>query len=398
MFELGLDKYRELQVLAECPTTYVPPLFFTRYRRAFLPPYFADTAEKISEKTTVNFTQLWGWEWERLMKSLKIPEELGDVSSYTGGPGRKGNLAGASSRVAEVFKSGFLRCVAWFHLQRLLSKEDFIEYSMKVCPIDLSLWDIKTGAPPEWWPRSDPQAKEISTLAEWDQCSQLPGLRLEGRQMLAAEGAVIPATEAIRSYFSLLPFAYSIRGPVEDVCARIHRRLKQSLWMKYPISEHLITIFDGPDLDQWIPLYDPSEMIGGVEVYPLVAGVRLLHINTWQHWRGMHPPFFPTFHLLMKDGSVTHDAEGWFYEGGGHRVFEGHDWRIGSLERTHDNEYELTGQYAVVDPDWLNSYLEQSGLRLAHALRVSVMQRNREYEDPKEFHNCRLLNLGSVVT
>jgi hypothetical protein len=182
------------------------------------------------------------------------------------------------------------------------------------------------------------------------------------------------------------------------VCARIHRHLKQSLWMKYPISEHLITIFDGPDLDQWIPLYDPSEIIGGVEVYPLIAGVRLLHINTWQYWRGMHPPFFPTLHLLMKGGSVTHNAEGWFYEGTGHRVFEGHDWRIGSLERTHDNEYELTGQYVLVDPDWLNSYLEQSGLRLAHALRVSVMQRNREYEDPKEFHNCRLLNLGSVVT
>jgi len=34
--------------------------------------------------------------------------------------------------------------------------------------------------------------------------------------------------------------------------------------MKYPISEHLITIFDGPDLDQWIPLYDPSEKLAAL--------------------------------------------------------------------------------------------------------------------------------------
>lgn len=331
MFKLGLDKYRELQVLAECPATYVPPLFFTRYRRAFLPSYFADIAERISEETRVNFTQLWGWECERLMKSLGIPEETGDVSSYAGGPGRKGNLAGASSKVAEVFKSGFLRCIAWFHLQRLLSEKDFVEYSMKVCPIDLSLWEIKTGAPPDWWPHSDPQMKEVSTLAEWNQCSQLPELRVNGRQMLAAEGAIVPATQAIRSYFSLLPFGYSIQGPVGDVCNKIHRQLKQKVWMKYPGSDNPITVFDGPGLDVWIPLYDPGEMIDGVEVHPLVAGVRFLNINTWQFWRGMHPPFFPTFNLFVKGGSVAHDAEGWFYESPGHRLFEGHDWRIGSL-------------------------------------------------------------------
>ena len=398
MFDLGVDKYGDLQVLAECSSTYTPSLFFTRYRRAFIPSYFADTAEKISEKTKVNFTQLWGWECERLMKSLTISEEVGDVSSYTGGPGRKGNLYGASSRVAEVFKSSFLRCIAWFYVQRLLPKEEFIEYSMSVCPIDLSLWDIATGAAPDWWPRSDHQPKEISTLAEWDQCAHLAERRVNGSQMLAAEGAVIPATQGIRSYFSLLPFAYSVRGPIGEVCTRIHRSLKQSLWMKYPLAPHLITTFDGPNLDQWIPLFDPSETIGGVEVYPLIAGVRFVHINIWQFWRGMHPPFFPTPHLLVKDGSITHDANGWYYEAAGRRLFEGHDWRIGSLERTHDAEYDLTGQYALCDPEWLNNYLEQAGLRLAHALRVSVMQRNREYEDAKEFHSCWLLNLGSVVT
>ena len=177
MPDIGLAKYRELQVLAGCPSTYTPPLFFTRYCRAFLPPYFADTADKISEKTKINFTQLWGWECERLMTSLSISQETGDVSSYTGG-GRRGNLAGASSAVSEVFKSSFLRCTAWFHLQGLLSREEFIVYSIKLCPIDLSLWDIQTSAPPDWWPRSDPQPKEISALTEWEQCSQLPQLRV----------------------------------------------------------------------------------------------------------------------------------------------------------------------------------------------------------------------------
>ncbi len=398
MNEPELEGYSELAILAGCPSTYIPRLFFTRYRRAFLPPYFADTADKISEETRVNFTQLWGWEFERLMKSLGVPEELNEVSSYTQGPGPKGNLPGASSTVAEALKSSFLRCIAWFRIQQLLSREHFVEYSMKVCPIDLSLWDIATGALPDWWPRSYPQTREVSTLAEWDQCTQLPEHTVGGRQVFAAEGAIVPATQAIRSYFSLLPFAYSIQGPVGDVCDRIHRQLKRKVWMKYPGSNNSVSVFDGPELKGWIPLYDSSEVIEGVEVHPLVAGVRFMHINIWQYWRGLHPPFFPTFNLFVKDGSVAHDGEGWFYQSAGDHLFEGHDWKIGSLERIRDGEYELTGQYALCNPDWVNGYLERTGLRLAHVLQLSIMQRNREYEDAKEFHNCRLLNLGSLLT
>ena len=186
-----------------------------------------------------------------------------------------------------------------------------------------------------------------------------------------------------------------MRGPIGDVCTKIHRELKQAAWIKYPKSEHPITIFDGPNLDQWIPLHDRAKIIRGVEVHPIVAGVRLLNINIWQYWRGMHPPFFPA--VLTRRGSVSHDKEGWFYESDGHQVFEAHDWRIGNLERIHDDEYHLTGQYALCDPEWLKNYLEQEGIRLAHVLKISFKQRNREYEEPKEFESCRLLNLGSVV-
>jgi hypothetical protein len=398
MFDLGLDKYRELQVLAQCPSTYAASLFFTRYNRAFLPPHFADTAEKISKKTRTNFTQLWAWEFERLMKSLGIPEEVGDVSSYTQGGRSKGNLPGASSRVSEVFKSAFVRCVAWFHLQKILSKEECLEYSMTVCPIDVSLWDIKTGAPPDWWPRSGVQSKEISTLPEWNQCCQLSDLNVNRYKILAAEGAVIPATEQLRSHFSLIPFAYSIHGPVGDVCKKIHRSLKQTFWMKYPVSEHLIAVFDGPNVDDWVPLYDPSDTFDGLEVYPLVAGMRFLHINVWQYWRGIHPPLFPTPHLFAQKGSVGHDAESWYYEKNGQRVFEGRDWRIGNIERTDEKEYQLTGQYALCDSEWVDEFLEKYGLRLAYVLHMSVLQRNREYEDPKESRSCALLNLSSIVT
>ena len=134
----------------------------------------------------------------------------------------------------------------------------------------------------------------------------------------------------------------------------------------------MLSVFDEPDLRNWIPIHEPSELVGEVQVYALVAGVRFLNINTWQYWRGRHPPFFPTTNLLVKDGTLGHDERCWFYENAGRRLFEGFDWRIGSLERTREDEFALTGQYCLCDPRWLDSYLRESGLRLAHVLRVSV--------------------------
>jgi len=362
-----------------------------------VPPYFAATAEEISDKTGVDFMQLWGWESERLMTLLGIPEELGEVSTYIHRPGSKGNLPGASSNVSEVFKSAFLRCLAWFHFQQLLPEAYFLDYSLKVCPIDLSLWDIASGTVPDWWPRAISGPSEISTLPEWDECSRLSELRICGRQLLAAEGAVIPARLLTRSHFSLLPFAYRIRGPVDNVCEKLHHRLGRCAWVQSPLEHHLLAAVDGPSYRGWIPLHESSTTISGVELQPLVAGMRLLNINSWQYWRILHEPFFPTPYLWANDSSVGHDENSWFYETGGKRVFEGRDWQIGSLERTDDREYALTGQYAVCDPDWLKGFLDEKGFRLAHVLRVTVRQRKYEHEDPKEFDGCRLLNLSSVV-
>ena len=74
MAEVVFEGYKNLELFSRCASTYKPPLFFSRYRRAFLPPYYSDVAEGISRKTKMDFTQLWGWECERLMKSLGIPE------------------------------------------------------------------------------------------------------------------------------------------------------------------------------------------------------------------------------------------------------------------------------------------------------------------------------------
>jgi hypothetical protein len=390
--------YSDLEVLAKCPSNCEPSQFFNRYNQAFVPPYFAFSAQEISNKSHVDFVQLWAWETERLIYSLNLSKSVEEVSSYIRGDGPNGNMPGASSAISEIFKSAFIRCVAWFYLQGFMLKEMFVDYSTKVLPIDLSLWEIGTGVVPDWWPRSGPSSSDLFTFSEWDQCLHVPDIDVEGRQVIAAEGAVVPTRKLTRAHFSVLPFGYRIRGPLGEISDTVHRRLQRSAWAQNPLEPNIITMFDGPTLRGWIPLHHSSSTVDTVEVYPLVAGVRALNINAWQSWRIVHQPFFPSLHLCSQYGTVGHDQMSWFYNVRTERVFEGHDWQIGPLERSHQGEFELTGQYALCERTWLRSFLEEQNLRLAHVVRISVLQRKYGYEDPKDLDSCRFINLSPVIT
>jgi hypothetical protein len=143
-------QYFDLELFARCPADYRPSRFFTRYLRSLLPPYFAEEADRLTDRTGVNFLQLWAWEAARLAETAGIPESLGDIGNYAGSA--HDLLLGATARIADVYRSAYLRAVAWFRHAALIDEDDYIERSLKLCPAEPSSWDIEPQARPEWWP------------------------------------------------------------------------------------------------------------------------------------------------------------------------------------------------------------------------------------------------------
>jgi len=327
-----------------------------------------------------------------------LSEEVGDVGNYASGS-YDNLLNGATSRIAEVYRSAFLRTVAWFRLSGLIDQNDYIEYSLKMCPIDASIWEIESQSVPEWWPKVSSSSPEIETLPEWDQCVGMVTKELEGGQLLAAEGAVIPSLERplTASEFKLLPMAYSVEGPEIPEASKAFHALGACVWLKFPQTTRPLVIFDGTDMHGWIPLHDSKESLANLIVRPLVARVRSLNINHWQPWRGYHPPFFPSLNLAAPSGRACKDGTSWFYEIQGQKVFWGHDWKIGSLERSSKGQFMLHGQYAIVDREWLDLRLDDEGLRLGHVLRISIQHRKNEYDEPKTFHSYRYIGVSSLI-
>lgn len=392
------DQYSDLNAFANCPSSYTPPLFFSRYLRAFLPPYFADTAERIGKQSNVDFTQLWGWESARLMACEGISEVVGDVGNYASGSYHN-YLNGATSMIAEVYRSAFLRTVAWFRLSGLIDRNDYIEYSLKMCPVDPSIWEIESQSAPSWWPRVSSSSPDIETLPEWDQCEGLLGKEFGGGRLVAAEGAVIPSLDRplTASEFTLLPMGYSVEGPETPEASQVFHALRGCVWLKFPQSERPLVIFDGKDMRGWIPLHDSKDSIADLTVRPLVGRVRSLNINQWHPWHGCHPPFFPSVNLATPNGRPCKDSTSWFYETEGQKVFWGHDWKIGSLERSSKGQYMLHGQYAIAERKWLELRLDDQGLRLGHILRISIQHRKNEYDEPQIFHSFKYIGMSNLI-
>jgi hypothetical protein len=392
------SQYFDLELFAKCPPDYRPSRFFTRYLRSFLSPYFADTADRLTERTGVDFVRVWGWETARLAEACGIPERLGDVGQYTWSSGD--SLLGATSKIGEAYRSAFLRVLAWLKHADLVDDNTYIEYSLKLCPVEPSSWDIEPQAPPEWWPRASGSGSEIETLREWEQCLALVDKELEGGRLMAAEGAVIPSVERelTATHFTMLPFGYTVKGPLLPDAETVFSALDHCLWLKYPQSERPMVLFDGGAIQGcWIPIHDKLEKIADLQLYPLVAAVGFPNINIWQPWRAYHQMFFPSMNLAQPRGRACRSDSAWAYEIDDKRPFWVHDWKLGSLERTSEGEYMLHGQYAMADSSWLNSFLEDKGLRLGHVLGLSLKHRKYKHEAPKIFDSYRLLNVSSLI-
>lgn len=391
------NQYFDLNLFASCPPAYSPRRFFTRYQRSIVPPYFSSIADRLTRQTGVDFVRLWGWESARLMEAHGLRETVGDVGNYTYFSGN--SLIGATSRTGDVYRTAFLRTVAWFRHAALIDENEYVEYSLKLCPVDPSLWEIEPLPQPDWWPRATASSSDIETLPEWEQCLALVDKEIEGSRLFAAEGAVIPSAERklTLTEFVLLPFGYSVQGPDLPGPEAVFSDLDRCVWQKHPESLRPLVLFDGDEIRDWVPIHDLKKSIGDLCVHFLLGVVWPLNINHLQPWRGYHRMFFPSASLAQPGGRASKDEAGWSYQVRNKKLFWGHDWKLGALERTNEREYMLRGQYALVDPTWLTSFLESEGLRLGHVLRLSLKHRKYDHETPRVFDSFRLLNVSPVI-
>jgi hypothetical protein len=355
--------------------------FFREYIQAFVPPWYFMKASEVSKSAGRDFLSRWSWAFERLMQATETAYDLGVISRYcyevTGD-----SLAGATSRIGEIYKSSFVQTIDWFVLNGWLDPELAKEHALTICPLDFSLWDISCVSVPEWWPKGSLVEKlnQVNELPEWQACRELIRIESGGDLLFGAEGAVLRAGSGrptISTFFKIIPFAYAIRGSNLPTPKLISRFLSRNFWQKAPTGNEPLSLF-APSFEGWMPFFQDGVIADDMLIVPLLSRMEANNTNIWQWWRGHDAPFFPA-QSVVTTGQPGFDATSWFYALDKSPVCRMHDWKLGTLELSNTNEYPAHGQYAFADSKWLHDILEANNCTLGYVLSMDVRHRKDQY-------------------
>lgn len=123
------------------PQGFTPDPFFAKYIKYFLPPSYADLVRSLEARVGLPLYRQWTFEWQCLLKDLEVVPSRDEVDEwYRYLPGKEHYL-GVDTRLAEVYRSAFLRALAWAAARGVESEvAQFL--AAHACPVDLDLWAV----------------------------------------------------------------------------------------------------------------------------------------------------------------------------------------------------------------------------------------------------------------
>lgn len=171
------------------PQDFTPAPFFARYVDNFLPLVNGNLIRFIERQARVPIWRQWAFEWQRLLTVLGITPTRRELDEWRLPGGER--YAGIDTRLSEVYRSAFLRAIAWASGQGVHAADvQFVAASTS--PLDLDLWRVMPQVRPAWWPQIGRPAGQIDTSAAdiWRQVEALWEQGGDEDTLVAAKGIV----------------------------------------------------------------------------------------------------------------------------------------------------------------------------------------------------------------
>jgi len=396
--------------LEKHPDNYKIDDFFIKYVESFIPTWFWNKAKKVEKEYFVNFVAQWSWEFENIINDLNI-KKISEI--YYQGYRHQPKLVGFSSRISEVYKSSYLRTLAYYFKEHKIPDWLYYNQSFEVCPIDLALWEIAPKTAPKWWLKySDTTSKDdfdvntSSAITLLDELINEQCLNNNSKMLLlAANGPIEPMEGWIQnkiiSDFTILGFAYKTLGPNIPRDKDIIDALKwKSIWVSNPYVDKPFSFLNNPHRSTYLP----KEMkwnIQDLEIIPLTALIRTNTINLWQ-WHRFYP-FIGLFGLsnFLYSQKVKYNKQkfSWNYLTSNTRtnIAKGNLWSMGIIERTDDERSIPAGHFLQISRNWLDSILKEKKLRLGITSELRFVIKKYSYEKPNIYKVYKSYGISPLI-
>lgn len=354
------------------PNDHEPSPFFSEYIGTFIPPIFSIQARTL---WGVPFLRQWGYEWERIVDALGIKPSA-TVLRFRGQQERE-NYPIMDSRVSEVYRSSYLRTIAWAVATGSITEQKALALTIGVCPVDLGLWRVQPTAIPEWWPRvSKPQGAIDTVPAQvWTQVQALWGSQsvLTGGKLIGSATGRVYDEDSVYDLdvFGVLQARLGADDPgISDIVS----------W-----AERIGSAFEPMSLEfeGILPGGDPSELaeeFAGWGVLPVCCRVDPWTSPTWQYWRMYRGTWLPVSFLIGSGSTFVSMESGLKVLSGEQVIGEWIDWPFRLNEKLTANLPPSTGCALLLDAELIREFTRRHQLAFAWACRLRSYQRKYEHE------------------
>jgi hypothetical protein len=363
-----------------CPSSFKPDPFFEEHVENFLPLVYWDNAEYISHHCEVDFVRQWAWEWTNLIRATDIAESTEVL--YEWGRRDDKHYFVFDSLMSEVYRSSFLRTLAWTVDSEILTIEEAGGYAVQACPVDLGLWEVDVGQEPSWVPRIEPPkgAIDITHSQILAEVERLWENKVTSEGMVLLEASLPIVREANigidLSIWGVLQASSGHKRPaLPDVinwCKKQYRGRSAlrplSFGAKFePASS---TGFEEA-LGDWVLL--PT----AIRVYPITA-------PRWQYWRIYDGLWFPSPFLFSKEVLITPAERTMEIRMENELVGYWSDWVVGLREMQVPNLPPSSGQALWLSTSLVEKAEKKEGLSFCWICEVRTYHRKYSHEKFEE--------------
>ena len=382
--------------LEAAPASFKIDSFFTEYVESFLPPIYAKYADKVQQRTGLPFRQQWAYEWKALVDELGITPSRAALDFWmTHLPER---FAMMDSRMSDVYRSAYLRTLAWALSTRILPISDALYFTIQTCPVDFGLWRVEPGARPTWWPTAEKPRGEIDTVpieiwrqveALWEHQATILGDVVVGH----AYGTVC---EGDATYLlEVGAMLQTCQGPAapsaEDVAAWYFNDNRAQLELPSPL------VFGGTICKN--SLRQSITPFADWEVAPLTSAALPETVPRWQSWRFyQNGVWLPSSFLSNDRLAFSCTQDGVEVSGGAASVGQWRDWIWALRERGAYPPPKNCGNYTLLNRRRLEEVAAQTSASYCWVCRLTAYYQKHRYEhDFQEIQSSRLFGGSSII-
>lgn len=380
----------------KAPPAFQPDPFFDKYITTFLPPIYADRAAEIEKKELVRFRRQWAYEWQCLVAATGIKPSRTPMDFWM--RDRSDYCLALDLFMGEIYRSAYLRALAWAATQGRLSQADAVFFASQTCPIDLAIWRIKPERRPVWWPQTTGALDKIDTVPAqiWQQVQALwDRQRTQGDEwVIAAASGIVHEEEEAAYDLEIFGLFQKCHGPETPDFSEV------AAWCRYGNGFYPETVsplhFDGR-----IPqrrLDTAVKAFADWSFAPAANTARNVTVPRWQWWRMNREIWVPsayidngplTFRCQENGITVRNDKD--------YMVAEWSDWTDSLQERCADNVPPATGQFLRVARKQIERFAAETGSTFCWVCRLTGYHSKSYNKEWERAVTCREFGVSRIV-